>query len=265
MTSNLKKLFKLLKIFLRYRFLLIHRKSIVLSSMPKSGTNYLRLILANYFYNFLRQERSFKKIEYDLMHKELFPNVRKDIFNGKSKYQKPKITLEFTKKTVYKDFMYDHGCLLDSPKISIWFTSLFNIIFKPKKTIFLYRNPYDTLISKFYFFHKNRIGRENDYRHARELISDFIPKYSIRYRQMKSASKMNENHLLISYEDLKIDPEKTISKLLSDLGIPIDQNVLKFSIDAASIDNVKQTENRIGKAIHTTNGGSREVLLDLAQ
>ena len=232
----------------RREFLEIHRESIVLSSMEKSGTNYLRLLLSNYIYNLLANDKEFKNIEYDAMQSELFPNTRSYVFEGSAKYQKPKLNLYFSDKTAYKDFMYDHGYPSEFFADRFHFSSDF---LSPKKTIFLFRNPYDIIISRFFFFYKNRAGKEDQVEHPRELIDGFMPSFSKRYSRMKRLAA-KDNNLMVAYEELKTDPQETVAKILDHLGIPVDAELVKRSIEAASIKKVKQTEKRMGRSIHTT-------------
>ena len=231
------------------RFLRIYKNSIVLSSMKKSGTNYLRLILTNYFTNItarnLEVKGDYKKIEYDEMHKEIFPNISSYIFNEKSSYNNPSIKL--LAKIGYEDFMYDHGSYSNSFPI--------NLFIRPRKTILLYRNPYDIIISRYYYFYNNRLGVENYLEHPRELIEEYIPHYATKYSWMKNQSKKDKNSILISYEELKTKTEETVRKILTHLGIPIDYKLLIFAISSSSIENVKKTEKRMGTAIHSPKEG----------
>lgn len=250
--NKIKALYRLLSLIVNnQKFLKKHRNSIVISSMQKSGTNYLRLLLSNYFFNLLTKTEVFENLEYDRMHSELFPNVREDIINGNSQYQNPKINLHFTDKVFYSDFMYDHGSITEA---FIDRSGFLSRILSPKNTIFLFRNPYDITISRFYYFYKNRIEKENEHEHPRELINSFIPVFCRRYKQMKRLSN-NKNNLMIAYEDLKDDTVNTFIKILNQLEIPVDNELIKSSIDAASIKSVKKTEKKIGKAIHAPKVG----------
>lgn len=246
---KLKSILELIKLTSNSRFLRTHQQSIVLSSMEKSGTNYLRLILTNYFFNYLSKGSENEQIEYNRMAEEIFPNVRKYVLDRKFSYQNPGINLNFDNGTMYKDFMYDHGCLLDAKSLPSFYRS--------KKIIFLYRNPFDIIVSRFFFWHKNRVGVKSSYEHPRDLISDFIPKYAIEYKCFKQFVKRHENAILISYEDLKLDTASTICRILHHLKIPIDMDVLQLAIEASSIEKVRKTEKAIGKAIHSPAKGMK--------
>lgn len=239
-------------ILINKELLIIHKNSIVLRSIPKSGTNYLRLILANYFSNLNGLKvgsKNFIEVDYDKMHFVLFPNIRNEVLTTKSQYIYPINNTLFLDKMGYSDFMYDHGCIVDKYPLSFFF--------QPKKMILLYRNPLDILISRFYFFYKNRIGSENTYEHPRDLILQYIPQYAKVYSWMKKYSSNNPSAILVSYEELKLFPNKTIKKLLNHLQISIYPDLIDFSIQASSIKKVQAMEQKRGKAIHSTPVGIR--------
>ena len=142
-------------------------------TIPKSGTNYLRLLLTNYFYNIQEGHNSnkeFSNVDYFKMHGEIFPNIRSAVVNGKNKYKVAGLKIKGEGDTLYSDFLYDHGSWMEKPP--------FSKFFRPKKEILLYRNPLDILISRFYYFFKDRYGAEDEHSHPRELIDDYIPQYA---------------------------------------------------------------------------------------
>ncbi len=231
-------------------FLKVHQDAMVLSSMEKSGTNYVRLFLTNYIYNSLSGAKEFEKIEYDRMHNELFKNIRYFIISRETPFYPPTIPLRFSNQVSYSDFMYDHGCFLDKADNNTLITKLSGFRLTPKKTLFLYRNPYDILISRFFYFFKNRIGRQDQKQHPRELIDTEMPRFARKYANMKRRSSTDSGYELIAYEDLKLHTEKAFTLILHHFELPIDLPLLHFSIEAASAKSVKETENRMGKAIH---------------
>ncbi|MBL4651424.1 MAG: sulfotransferase domain-containing protein [Flavobacteriales bacterium] len=237
--------------FRQIKSLKTYSRSIVLRSMQKSGTNYLRLILTNYFYNLdkiKKDNHEYIEVDYDRMHFESFPNIRHMVFDGKSDYTAPQVNIYDKEKYKYSDFMYDHFCILDE--------SPFSAFVKPKKMIMIYRNPLDVLISRYYFYYKNRENSDQTYKHPRELINEYIPNYIHIYKWMKQYSSENPNTILITYEELKLFPEETITSVLNHLNITVDQELIRFSLMASSIDKVKETEKKRGFAIHSSSSGA---------
>jgi len=103
------------------RFLWIVKRSILLRSTPKSGTNYLRLLLTNYFCNAVSYMtdglQSFTRISYADMHRNIFPNQRYYVFHGKWAYKRPAVDRVQILARRYADFMFDHGCMLDMSRL----------------------------------------------------------------------------------------------------------------------------------------------------
>ena len=146
MVNKFKKLIRLLFNILKLN------KSIILLTIPKSGTNYLRLILTNYFINIDSLSSEFIYVNYDYMN-SYFPFNKNDAFNTNNVFSSkedgiPKI---FQKK--YHTFCYDHlhyQHILFHLNIS----DLHQIV-AGKKNILLYRNPLDYLISTYHYNYLN--------------------------------------------------------------------------------------------------------------
>ena len=240
----LKEIFNLV-LLKNLRFLINYKKSICLRSVPKSGTNYLRLILSNYFFNMQKPKENWEVVTYDFMHFQLFPNVRAYIINGKDNYKKQSFKIHKNNNNeYYNDFMYDHGSKLDTKKH-----------INPKKLILLYRNPLDYLISRFFYSFKNRTGKEKILEHPRELIKDCVPQYARTINSINEIHKNNSNSIFISYEELKLTPHNSISQIIQFLDIPLNNDLIEFSLDASSIDKVRAQEKERGEAIHAPKAG----------
>ena len=77
---------------------------------------------------------------------------------------------------------------------------------KCKKVINLYRNPFDCLVSNYYYFYKNR----NIDLEISKYIDYYMPKY---IQSFKIIDKFkNKNIMNISYEELIKNTESTIKK-----------------------------------------------------
>lgn len=222
------------------------KKAIVLRSIQKSGTNYLRLLLCNYICNIdtYVNNNSFTRISYNEIQNNIFPNVRGNISNGSSKYIKPKIQSTIFKEK-YSDFMYDHGCKLDR----ITFLD-------PKKLILIYRNPFDVIISRYFYNFKNRIGQQDVFSHPREVVDKFLPSFIKSYNWMKKKHNNNKsNTILISYEQLFLQPESTLTSIINFLGFEIYPELIYLSSQASSIKETKKEEEQNGSAIHSPKEG----------
>jgi len=203
----------------------------------KSGTNYLRLILSNYLYNIEANTTNYTEVNYDMMRNQLFPNVRSYILYGQRSYIQPRGAQNIN----YADFMFEHRSLLNYIPLNY---------FKAEKQVLTYRNPLDNLISHYFYFFKNREGKEKIYEHPREMIDDFIPKFAKRYKWIKKTGRKNDNTILVAYENLKLNTDETIVRVIKFLDLPLDENLISFSIQASSATKVKKHEKNRGKAIH---------------
>lgn len=210
---------------------------LLLRTMHKSGTNFLRLLLSNYLYNL--GKNTFELVEYDQVHFDFFPNVRMHVIQKKVAYQRPSDS-HFIKKLGFSDFIYDHGSELD-----------FDPNLHAKKTIYLYRNPLDLMISQYYYFFENRVDANHSIDHPRYLIDTNLPSFCKYYNLMlKRSESFPEKYKVISYESIKEKTEETFSDIIKFIGLKFDASLVDFSIEAASIKQVKKTEAKLGHAIH---------------
>jgi len=123
---------------------IIEKKSIVLDTIRKSGTNYLRSLIANFLA--IHFENRCTRVSYDVMHNELFPNIR-DFVLFPEKYDKQGVRTGYVypavdhviRKSGYSDFLYGHD------NFEYYTHSC------ASKIIHLYRNPLDMAVSYYYF------------------------------------------------------------------------------------------------------------------
>lgn len=224
------------------------RHSLLLNSMQKSGTNYLRLMLTNYLYNIGKSNP--KMISYDEMHNTIFPNVRDDVFRGYA--TKKQAGFHFPGGVRFDgnfwDFTYDHGSILDNFP--------FRMFSRARRTILLYRNPLDLLVSRYYYFYHNRPdstweGNAEVVESPADLIPHFLPEFSNRYKSMLREANRNARSILISYENLIDRPRAILSTLITFCGIDPDMNLVDFAVESSSRKKVKEEERRTGSPIHT--------------
>lgn len=216
------------------------RKSVVLRTVQKSGTNYLRLVLSNYFWNLDEHfaEEAFEQVSYQQMHNELFPNVRSKIYNGKSKLRASSAPIPAAFLDHYADFLYDHGCALDFAPAALM----------PKKMILLYRNPLDQMVSWYFFKYKDRGEDVNHPKALLEELSHFFVNHYTKLCGIKE--RMGANAIMVSYEQLTLHPTATTESIISFLGLPIIPTLIQASVVASSIKSVRQEEKSAGGAIH---------------
>jgi len=231
-SNILEKIFIILVVMLSIKFILIVKKSIVIRSIPKSGTQYLRLLISNYLLNY--KKKSYKQIDYFQLHNSYFPNIRNRNFWGRSKYINNDSIKNLVLENKYLDFMYDHGCVIDR----------FNFL-KPKKMILLYRNPLDQIVSLYNY----KIKQRQKIRHPRDLIKKTINEYIRNYLFIKK-NKNNPKVFILTYEDLISNPKNALIKIIKFLELPLNKNILSKVIESSSIEKVKKTERKYRSPIH---------------
>lgn len=121
----------------------IDANSVVINSVPKSGTNWMRLFLCNYISQVYGDQ---KVINFDHLLK-ICPcreHIVADNGSGVSNYKKFMTSAEiFSANTPYKRFLYGHSS--SSLKRRLW-----------SKLIFCYRHPLDVVVSRYFYSYKKR-------------------------------------------------------------------------------------------------------------
>ncbi len=239
---------------INYKRTKILRNSVLLISIRKSGTNYLRLLITNYIYNLDNYAQGkmhdIRKVTYNEMHNKIFPNNGGNVFNEKAVYK----TLQLNKSNLflknYKDFIYDHAGRNDK---------LLKFI-RPKKLILIYRNPFDQLISLYYYKYKNRVGKENAFSHPREIIDKILPVFINSYKWMKQVAMDDDKSrvIMVSYEQLVLEPYSTMINIIQFLNLPVYPELINLSIRFSSKAEVRKEEKKKGEAIHSPKEGLRD-------
>lgn len=220
----------------------IERDSIVLDTIRKSGTNYLRIIVSNYLN--LLYSGSEERISYSDM-KEMFPNQR-DFVLFPEKYVEFNVQKEvvgirddhFIKKAGYSDFLFGHDDFE------------YHQFSSARKIIHLYRNPLDMCVSYYYFSYKNRIGSEYKKEEKIDLaISHLIKYYMQHYVFMKEFSAKSDKVMRLSYESLYRNTFDVVYILFKWLNFPIHVGKIRLAIENSSIKKAREEERVLGRAV----------------
>jgi len=119
-------------------------------------------------------------------------------------------------------------------------------IFRDKKVIFLYRDPKDVMVSS-YFQATKRIP---EFTHYTGTISEFVRSrgYGIKklvtfYNLWHKNQNVPEDFLLIKYEDMHADTQKTLRLALEFIGVnDIKAEAIESAVNYASFSNMKKME-----------------------
>lgn len=235
------------------------RNSILLNTIPKSGTNFLRMMITNYICNYHIVERNglkaFQRVGYFEMDNHLFPNVRSDILNRSKKFKENNIDQKNLIYGRYSDFMYDHGHAID---FTVKFGLLFSFFFS-KKMILLYRNPMDQIVSWFFYEYKNK--QKKKYVELNESIEELAANYLRHYKRTMMLKKILSHQChLVSYENLVMNPQNELIKIIEFLELPVNKELVTFCVNASSKKEVQKEEAMNVSTIHNQNLSSKSFI-----
>tara|TARA_A100001011_G_scaffold399323_1_gene507440 strand:- start:1687 stop:2664 length:978 start_codon:yes stop_codon:yes gene_type:complete len=204
--------------------------SILLITFPKSGTNWLMFMIANYLYSI----KDINSFNLSLAEKsaKIF-NYRNGIIWMNAKIQ---TSFQINEKENSYLFFQHINSAIDN---SIYFQG---------KRILLYRNPRDWLISWHEYFGKSRPDINYRPKNISNAIDFLLPSFCKWYKFMKKIN-VDENDILISYEELIKDTENVLKKIFLFLNLDINEKILKESITKSSVNKVNN-EERSGKKVH---------------
>ena len=226
-------------LYLKHDWERIEDNSILLLTIPKSGTTYFRLILANYLNQLFNADNTV--ITHSML-SAWFPNVRDYILFGAAQYLQPN---DIILNTSYIDFIHGHH---------LKFLELCNA-----RIVTIHRNPLDTIVSSFFHRYKNRPSREHIFNEVSDSIDAILDgdKYYQgwieRYLLIRKLALKKDNVLRISYEMLWREPISTFSIVLYYLRLPVDTDALHRAVDYANIKRVHDEETKSG-TIHPVDG-----------
>ncbi len=226
-----------------------------LASYPKSGNTLVRSLLSGYFFS---KEGEFN---FDLLrridqfpNKKLFDELKIDLSN-RDEVEKNYIEAQ---KIINKDekslqFWKTHNafCKLQG---KYNFTDLQNttgviyIVRDPRNVVSSYSNHYQKTIDQ-------SVKDLNENLEIRQSINDklpvFIGSWKFHYNSWKQLKSLNK-YLLVKYEDLLSDTEKTFLNILefikevSGAQIEIDRDKIHKVINNTSFSNIKKLEDKFG-------------------
>jgi len=197
------------------------------------------MLITNYICNYdsyiSKGSQGFKRVSHHEMDDVIFPNVRDYVFTGTRLYVPPRLDRAGVFAKQFSDFMYDHGSGLDAFKI-----------LRPKKFILIYRNPFDAILSRYFYSWKNREGKEDIFSHPRQVIDLILPSFIQSYKKMRHLSADKSRVLLLSYEQLFLQPHSTLINILQFLNIPVYPELIFLSVKTSSMSELRKEEKELG-------------------
>ena len=208
----------------------------LLASYPKSGSTWLRFILAYYFYE-----------EYD---------VDWDISQGRIKLTKfdadqvPASPSEFNPLVARPAFIKTHGVKTANgykcqniKESNILESLVFN------KKYLIVRNPMDVIISYVAFEQRNPLGLRHFKTDLTEAVDRFknqglLPNYTGKWDEYHNAWLDNADVTIIRYENLLVDSFNIVSAVLEENGVTVNTSKLSSAIAATEFNKLKQLEQK---------------------
>ena len=190
------------------------KDDIIFATFPKSGTTWFRFILANII---SLNELDGITVDYKLLNEKLNTAIEPN-WMPKIKY----LSIPIIRSTHFK---YNES------------------MFQGNKSIYLYRNPKDTMVS---YFHYRKSFKKNEFKGE---FKDFIRHndWGIKAWCQHFVSWISNCTVSISYEELKDDTFLSMKKIFNELGITgVNDNVLVEAINRSEFSTIKKMERELG-------------------
>ncbi|QGY46572.1 hypothetical protein GM418_23800 [Maribellus comscasis] len=203
MVLLLRKIFDYL-----YSYAGISSDDIILASFPKAGNTWVKFFLFNYLIEYYNLKNSVE-INFDTLDKYM---------------------PELGNKTIYESWRF-------KPTKRILKTHNRNsFLLRNVKVIYIDREPRDIMVSYYHYTKNNR-----NFSHNLDF-SSFIhsKKYGIEaYYKHRRSYLSHSNIVILSYEELKQNPQKQFEKILKFIGIEIKEDIVKSALNQSSFNNTK--------------------------
>lgn len=207
--------------------------TILLLTIPKSGTTWTRYLLVNY--SRLLEDPSSPAVRYEELADYSFR--RDTVAKAKSS--------DLPTKAVFAAYGYHHLSYMHPWRRRLD-TSVWNHC-GPK--ICIYRNPLDFIVSSYYFYFENRDSRRNEASRPADILEPYLMMWILVYRFFLEKVVPAGRATLLSYEQMRADPRAAMEGVLGFLGVPIVHETLQTAIQASTQANVAAQEDRRGQSL----------------
>lgn len=193
----------------------------ILRTMPKSGSHYIMNILANYIaFNFFGEKKP-------LNLSEVPTSFWNPVYHKRQLYS-PESLLRLTGFSSFKFAHILHD--VDVP----WYRFYLK---NPKIIINTYRNPIDSIVSRFFFSKESYKPTVK----MKDIVDAEMIDFIVTYKGIKELAK-RDNVKNVAYENLYRNPFETTKEILIFAGIPFCGEALTKAVDASSRKNIQQYE-----------------------
>lgn len=201
------------------------RDAVLLASYPKSGNTYLRFIFANIL---ALQELDGRVVDYTVLDSSLpTDQFRQDLLSPW-----PFRTLPCLLKTHHRH----------------------RDVFQRFRRVFLYRHPFDTMVSAYEYFRRRvapqpfgapgeRLALQPYGGTLREFVRERFDGWCAHFLSWHGRANAT-----VRYQTLRNDPVTTMERLIDRLDLRVDGRVLAEAVARSSFDRVRQLEDERGKS-----------------
>jgi hypothetical protein len=197
---------------------------LVLMTIRKSGTTYLRYILTNYLR--LTHDPDAAPVTYQQMNEVLLPNQKRI---RPWNYKPPS---DLVKGLVYKDIRNTHNAeYLQYSKADI---------------ILLYRNPLDYIVSIYHHKYAYRPWQSEGVNSPREILAVTLDGFIYQYKMIKDLCRSDKRTIIFAYESLLRAPFDVCNSILMWMRVPVDVKRLEKALEYSSFKNIRKEEERLG-------------------
>ncbi len=132
---------------------------------------------------------------------------------------------------------------------------MFSSWMKKRKLLLQIRNPYDLLISKYYFNQYDTLCSFSDFLETED--AKYVPQF---FNSWCPALKSFDSYLIIKFEDLKEDTKNMLIKLFSFLNLPEpSDDILTYAIRETSIQKIRRLHEELSHGKNISHGRSGRV------
>ena len=209
-------------------------RSLLLLSIPKSGTTWLRFLLINYAV----QQRKPNAGRIDYAGLKRFSAERELIRQGKNRARRD--MKPFLPKFGMNHLLYQH------PRRAVLYRDI-EEHGGPK--LLAHRNVLDYLVSNYYYFYEYRDSASHLASHPRDLIPGYVRYWSLCWRLFTEQIMPQGAASLISYDRLQADTAGELTRALTELGVAVDAEAVQRAIPLASAGAVSNDESKRGSSL----------------
>ena len=183
---------------------------VCLATIPKSGTHYTHHFLVNYLLRVQCKAPPETLFSHDAF--AVFPNKRYNYLHRGEPY---KTTGPLP--AGLRDIVVQHG-----------FGDLESF---PGKVIALYRNPLDFIVSRFHYRHNSRTDETLHVDRIGDVAVDYAKRWAIGYSGLQNLLATQTPVCVSRYEQLVARPVHEFQRMLTFLGVPIDEALVEQTVN----------------------------------